>query len=352
VYDTCCRELVAQFVGGYNTLLFAYGQAGTGKTFTLLGPLPSQDGSHNDTRGMFPRACDDVFATMDSQPAVVWSLHASAMEFCMMGCCDLLADGMPVTLGSDHTPVGLKTQRLRTVEDVRILLTRVQQQRATVARRLVGDVAGSTRSHTALILTLRQLDASSGKYCKSTFDCVELAGVQRPDKSGVERLTAVDALVMATDGRNPAGGQSAVTNYELSMLRTQLVRNEFGSVRDRQLVPPVVDYLISLLVGKRKSLVSAVICLSSASQNGWESWFSCTCGHDFSRVSTSLVPEKSHDAAKYATEIAKRATEAEQKMRDTPEDGPGSKFYLLRRATAQDLRNEANIFRQLLQAAV
>ena len=38
VYEASCRPYVADFLGGTNVTIFAYGQTGTGKTHTISGP--------------------------------------------------------------------------------------------------------------------------------------------------------------------------------------------------------------------------------------------------------------------------------------------------------------------------
>ena len=37
VYEETCRPIVANIIQGYNGTIFAYGQTGTGKTFTSVG---------------------------------------------------------------------------------------------------------------------------------------------------------------------------------------------------------------------------------------------------------------------------------------------------------------------------
>jgi hypothetical protein len=351
VYDTVARDLVAQFHDGYNVLLWAYGQSGTGKTHTLLGPAHSLRTPDHAEHGLFPRACAATFAAMGGRAGVEWSVHASAIEFYMMGAHDLLMDDFtPVTIGTDHRPAGLETARLRTMEDVLPFLRRVQRNRTRCTTQMSDDGGdGSSRSHAALILTLRQLDITAGTYTKTRMNFVDLAGAERPGKAGTERMSALDALIMAVEGRETPGAQGAVINYELSMLRTHVVmRNAFGAFQSgHQMVTPFVQYLIACTTGQ--ALLSAVVCLSPASQNGWESWFACTVGEDFSKLRAAVLPETPHNAVQFALAVVKRADEAEAKLRAASQIGPGAKFYPRRLVEAQELRSEAESFSALMQ---
>ena len=54
VYATVVQPVVHSCLSGYNGCIIAYGQTGTGKTFTIEG---AHDG---DNRGIIPHAADDV----------------------------------------------------------------------------------------------------------------------------------------------------------------------------------------------------------------------------------------------------------------------------------------------------
>ena len=55
------------------------------------------------------------------------------------------------------------------------------------------DHAGSSRSHAALILKLFQVTKDE-KYQKTEFHLIDMAGAERPDKVGVERVNAYDIM--------------------------------------------------------------------------------------------------------------------------------------------------------------
>ena len=77
-----CVDLCAS----YNTLLFAYGQTGCGKTHTFMGPTESLHTVNHPDWGLFPRACGYVFSEMESRGSdCVWTLSCTAIEFYMTG---------------------------------------------------------------------------------------------------------------------------------------------------------------------------------------------------------------------------------------------------------------------------
>lgn len=64
VYDRLARPVVAEVVKGINGTIFAYGQTGTGKTYTM-GILEFVNNEH---AGLIPRAIQQIFEHVESQP--------------------------------------------------------------------------------------------------------------------------------------------------------------------------------------------------------------------------------------------------------------------------------------------
>uniref|UniRef100_A0A914ZT97 Kinesin motor domain-containing protein n=1 Tax=Parascaris univalens TaxID=6257 RepID=A0A914ZT97_PARUN len=56
LYDETFRELVDSVLRGFNGTIFAYGQTGTGKTFTMEG-----DRNNEDLRGVIPNSFHHIF---------------------------------------------------------------------------------------------------------------------------------------------------------------------------------------------------------------------------------------------------------------------------------------------------
>jgi hypothetical protein len=60
VYDECAFGLVESVLKGYNGTMFAYGQTGCGKTFTMMG-VPDDPGM----RGIIPNCFAHIFGVID-----------------------------------------------------------------------------------------------------------------------------------------------------------------------------------------------------------------------------------------------------------------------------------------------
>ena len=57
------HDIAAHLLQGYNAAIMAYGQTGTGKTFTMEG---EREGPQ---RGIIPRAVEDIFTCIESDTA-------------------------------------------------------------------------------------------------------------------------------------------------------------------------------------------------------------------------------------------------------------------------------------------
>jgi hypothetical protein len=91
VHEAAAAELVQAVCAdglnggeGYNALLFAYGQTGTGKTHTIFGPEPSWTSLRHEQSGILPRAVASILDTMRARAGRISSvLSCSALEFYM-----------------------------------------------------------------------------------------------------------------------------------------------------------------------------------------------------------------------------------------------------------------------------
>ena len=63
IYKNTARLSVCSALEGYNATIFAYGQTGTGKTYTMEGFKYSLV---DESRGIIPRAIEDIFKYIES----------------------------------------------------------------------------------------------------------------------------------------------------------------------------------------------------------------------------------------------------------------------------------------------
>ena len=68
---------VKKFLSGYNSTIFAYGQTGTGKTHTIIGPLESLFDDNNDNFGLIPNILNFLFNNKEEATNII---RASSKE--------------------------------------------------------------------------------------------------------------------------------------------------------------------------------------------------------------------------------------------------------------------------------
>ncbi len=65
LYNNAIAPIVDEVLEGFNCTIFAYGQTGTGKTYTMEGgERSSSDGTLSDVAGVIPRAISQIFQTV------------------------------------------------------------------------------------------------------------------------------------------------------------------------------------------------------------------------------------------------------------------------------------------------
>ena len=72
VYKDLGEEMLQHSFDGYNVCIFAYGQTGAGKSYTMMGK-----GHDTDQSGIIPRLCQDLFQriSLDDNPDAQYSVE-------------------------------------------------------------------------------------------------------------------------------------------------------------------------------------------------------------------------------------------------------------------------------------
>ncbi|PKU42397.1 kinesin-like protein kifc3 isoform x1 [Limosa lapponica baueri] len=178
------QALVTSCIDGYNVCIFAYGQTGAGKTYTMEG-TPANPGINQ-------RALQLLFSEVRGK-AADWdyAISVSAAEIYNEALRDLLVkepqEKLEIKLCPDgsgqlYVP-GLTEFRVQSVEDINKVFEFGHVNRATECTNLNEH---SSRSHALLIVTIRGLDRSTGLRTTGKLNLVDLAGSERVGRSGAE----------------------------------------------------------------------------------------------------------------------------------------------------------------------
>ena len=153
IYAESAASLIESVIEGFNATVFAYGQTGCGKSFTMEGPTSDLPIDQNEMAGIIPRACADLFDSVAlSDSGKKFLVHASYLEIYNENVRDLLADKnnavKPLDL-KEHPDrgvyvKGLTMHRITTAIQAQKLMDKGWSQRATGETLMNQD---SSRSH-------------------------------------------------------------------------------------------------------------------------------------------------------------------------------------------------------------
>ncbi|XP_071613429.1 kinesin-like protein KIFC3 isoform X12 [Heliangelus exortis] len=192
------QALVTSCIDGYNVCIFAYGQTGAGKTYTMENKMQESVSCisvHQGTAanpGINQRALQLLFSEVRSKSADWdYAISVSAAEIYNESLRDLLGKDpqekleiklCPDGSGQLYVP-GLTEFRVQSVEDINKVFEFGHINRATEYTNLNEH---SSRSHALLIVTVHGLDRSTGLRTTGKLNLVDLAGSERVGRSGAE----------------------------------------------------------------------------------------------------------------------------------------------------------------------
>jgi len=177
--------VVRSVMDGFNVCIFAYGQTGTGKTFTMEG-VP-------ENRGVNYRALEELFRiSEDRSSSVAYTFCVSILEVYNEKIRDLLDDNSEQTSkrldikqsagGAQEVP-GLVEAPIYTIDGV------WEKLKAGSRNRSVGSTSVnelSSRSHSLVRVTVTSEHLVTGERSRSHMWLVDLAGSERLAKTEVE----------------------------------------------------------------------------------------------------------------------------------------------------------------------
>lgn len=193
-YDDTGYAIVESVMDGYNGTIFAYGQTGTGKTFTMVGPE-----TNPELFGVIPRTFEHIFKNINSTGSKKFLVRASYLEIYNEEIRDLLSKTPKAKLElKDHPDGGVFVKDLsnlivKSAADLRQVME-VGQRNRSVASTLMNNE--SSRSHSIFTITIET--AESGPDGKEhirvgKMNMVDLAGSERQSKTGATGETLKEA---------------------------------------------------------------------------------------------------------------------------------------------------------------
>jgi len=206
VYRAVVEPLIGQVMQGYNCTVFAYGQTGTGKTFTMEGgdgrDEPGMTWENDPTSGIIPRALAQLFDELRVQQEAEFSVRVSFLELYNEEIFDLLSAADDITrlrLYEDSARKGsviiqgLEEVQVHSKREVYQILEKGSAKRQTAATLMN---AHSSRSHTVFTVTVHMKESSvEGEEVLriGKLNLVDLAGSENVGRSGAMDKRAREA---------------------------------------------------------------------------------------------------------------------------------------------------------------
>ncbi|XP_029943287.1 kinesin-like protein KIF1C [Salarias fasciatus] len=187
VYKDIGEEMLLHAFEGYNVCIFAYGQTGAGKSYTMMGKQePGQE-------GIIPQLCEDLFQRTgeNRDPDLTYSVEVSYMEIYCERVRDLLNPKSQGTLRVREHPIlgpyveDLSKLAVTGFPDIRDLMDAGNKAR-TVAATNMNETSSRSHAVFTIVFTQKRRDQLTGLDTEkvSKVSLVDLAGSERADSSG------------------------------------------------------------------------------------------------------------------------------------------------------------------------
>ncbi|XP_076760932.1 kinesin family member unc-104 isoform X4 [Xylocopa sonorina] len=189
VYKDIGEEMLEHAFEGYNVCIFAYGQTGAGKSYTMMGK--QEEGQE----GIIPQICKDLFRKIsrNSNECLKYSVEVSYMEIYCERVRDLLN---PKNKGNlrvrEHPLLGpyvedLSKLAVMSFQDIHDLIDEGNKAR-TVAATNMNETSSRSHAVFTIFFTQQKQDSATGLVTEkvSKISLVDLAGSERADSTGAK----------------------------------------------------------------------------------------------------------------------------------------------------------------------
>jgi len=178
------KDLISSCLDGYNVCIFAYGQTGTGKTFTI-------EGAGGDLKGVNPRALEMLFNhTKQTQDEWDWDIKLTMVEIYNEKIQDLLRTNdngdinLKIVAGKDgkNEVAGCNVVSVTSAEEVQKYLQKGKKNRHMSATAMNAE---SSRSHLIVTVFTNGYNRLTKVTTTGRLNLIDLAGSERISKSCV-----------------------------------------------------------------------------------------------------------------------------------------------------------------------
>lgn len=188
-----CSDLVQSAVDGYNVTVFAYGQTGAGKTFTMYGAKGNE--------GIAPKTIQELYKILErNSNRFDFNIYASMLELYRNDLVDLLNKDVQGTKSKLNIKTdkanrifveNLVEEECRTAAELAELMDRGMKQRTVAATAMNSE---SSRSHLVLMVRILSTNKESGEELRGKILICDLAGSERLKKSLVTEEQKQEAI--------------------------------------------------------------------------------------------------------------------------------------------------------------
>ena len=270
IYENVGKRIVGDVMEGYNGTIFAYGQSGSGKTYTMYGP----DIFDDIYKGIIPRIVEDIFNYVEkADDNVDFQFKLSVLEIYKEVMYDLLTQQSSDIKIQENPETGIVIEGLSEVYlssiDEFFEYVDLSQSNRKVAETKLNH--NSSRSHCILILEVTQSFKKEKLIKKGTLNLVDLAGSEKVSKTGAVGLTLEEAkkinLSLSTLGNviHALTHKSEHIPYRDSKL-TRLLKESLGGNYKTSLIVTcsphslhLDEVISSLLFAKRVKTIKNVV---------------------------------------------------------------------------------------------
>uniref|UniRef100_T1JLH8 Kinesin-like protein n=1 Tax=Strigamia maritima TaxID=126957 RepID=T1JLH8_STRMM len=236
IYNEIAYPLVEGVLEGYNSTVFAYGQTGCGKSFSMQGVVvpPTQ-------RGIIPRSFEHIFEAIETSDNTKYLVHSSYLEIYNEEIRDLLGADCKKKLDlKEHSDKGvyipgLSWHSVHNVKECEDIMMQGWKNRSTGSTLMNAD---SSRSHSIFTVSVEMMDTHSTDdkqhIRKGKLNLVDLAGSERQAKTGasgdrLKEATKINLSLSALGNVISAlvDGKSTHIPYRDSKL-TRLLQDSLG----------------------------------------------------------------------------------------------------------------------------